>query len=695
MASPERTGLRLAGALLAAAVGLQAADVRVRGLGLLADRRAQQTLRLLLGPQRQAALDAGAIEDAGLILFSQLTDQGYLQPAVTAEVTRADGTRGSYPIEAMLEHPLPRPLAATALTLRVRRGVRSTLEAVEFTGLTSLPAATARDFFVGETMLFPSAAGRIYSPARLRRSVASLVEALRRSGHAEAAAEVAGLQTDARTGRTRVRIRVSEGAVWRVTALEFAIADGSAPPAGLADRRTGLPWSELWRQDTLAAIRRWYDQRGHPDVDIRLTPRAAPPAGGRRDVTVVAAVAPGPLVRLGRIRIHGNAHTREPMIRRLIRARPGELLNPVELDDATARLARLGVFSNIALRYDPPTGPVRDAVYDLTEGSRQELDLLAGYGSYEQLRAGIEWRHDNLFGRANTNDLRFVQSMKSTRLDTTYTVPELFGTEVDGSARLFGLRREELAFVRMEYGATTALRWPLHGLGASLTTGYTFNRLRNTSNTLATRPTDAGQVNAASVSVGFTRDTRDNPLMPHRGYKIALQVSEASRWLGGQVDYQQVVLSGSYHRPIGRGHWFHIGVAHGVVTTLGASGDAGLPVNVRFYPGGDSSIRGYRDGGAAPRAADGQFVGAKSYVQLNLELEQALTPKWTAVLFADGLGTAVRLADYPFSERLYAVGIGINYRTLIGPVRIEYGRNLNPRPLDPSGTLLLSVGFPF
>ena len=81
--------------------------------------------------------------------------------------------------------------------------------------------------------------------------------------------------------------------------------------------------------------------------------------------------------------------------------------------------------------------------------------------------------------------------------------------------------------------------------------------------------------------------------------------------------------------------------------------------------------------------------------QLNLELEQALTAKWSVVVFGDALGVAARMSDYPFSEKLYSVGLGIRYQTIIGPVRLEYGHNLNRRPFDPAGTLQVSIGFPF
>jgi outer membrane translocation and assembly module TamA len=129
---------------------------------------------------------------------------------------------------------------------------------------------------------------------------------------------------------------------------------------------------------------------------------------------------------------------------------------------------------------------------------------------------------------------------------------------------------------------------------------------------------------------------------------------------------------------------------------MGAPEGSQPPVNVLFYPGGDGSIRGYKKDEAAPRSpTTGKFIGAKTYTQINVELEQALTRKWTAVAFFDAVGTAVRLEEYPASEELYSVGVGVRYQTVVGPIRLEYGYNLNPRPFDPSGTVLFSVGFPF
>ena len=426
-----------------------------------------------------------------------------------------------------------------------------------------------------------------------------------------------------------------------------------------------------------------------------VTVRTLQPETGVQPVEIVATVTPGEQVRIGEVRFEGVEQTRESVLARRVRNGPGDLLNPLAVDQARFRLSRLGVFESVDVRYEPGDGPVRDPVFVLEEGRELEVNLLFGYGSYEQLRGGVELRQFNLLGRAHQTRLLAVQSLKSTRGEYSYTVPEIFGESVDGTARAFGLQRQEVSFLRQEWGGSVSLAADVHRIDANASVGYTYQALRNRDNNLATRGADDQQVTAASVDVGLTRDRRDNPLRPRRGYRVFAQAETASRYLGGGVDYQRIEFGGSYHVPWGRGRWVHAGLNHGLITTFGVSNDSDLPVNKRFFPGGDNSIRGYQAGEAAPRDAEGRFIGAKTYLLVNFEIEQALTTKWSVVAFADALGTAVRLGEYPFDEQLYSVGLGVRFQTLIGPLRAEYARNLNPRARDPGGTLLLSIGFPF
>ncbi len=671
------------------------AELRVQGLGWLRNRELRQSLLLLLGEQRRATLDANTMEDAAMIVFSALTEDGYFEPLIDLEVTEPARPTAHYVLDPQLDHPLPRPQAASKVTLHVKPGKRFTLTEVKFDGLTALKEDDARVFFRGENALLFLGSERAYSPARLKRSAANLQEEMRRQGYADVDVEVDGVEINHDTGAVRVHVAVAEGAIWRVTALNYGEGLDGEIPAGLETGRLGKPWSSLWRQDMETAIRRWYYQRGHPDVTVTLEARPTEAMNGVRAITIVAHVAPGPAVTLGKVHFEGVKRTHESVLRPLVAAKPGAPLNPIEMEEGQFRLSRLGVFSSVDLGYDPAGGTTRDAVYHLVEGSRRDASLLFGYGSYEQLRGGIEMRAYNLLGRAHHSTFELVQSMKSTRGEYDYTVPELFGSSVDGTAKAFGLRREELSFLREEYGVNLSIAMPLKRLGLDVTTGYTFKRLRSTNNSLATNPVDRVQTDVAIVDFGLARDRRDNPLTPHHGYRIFAQVEDANRMLGSQVDYQRLQFGASYHTAWGRTRWFHVGFTHNLLTTLGSPNDSQLPVNVRFFPGGDNSIRGYREGAAAPRAPDGQFLGAKTTMVLNLELEQAMTSKWSIVAFSDSLGMATRMAHYPFDERLYSVGLGLRYQTIVGPIRLEYGRNLNPRPLDSHGTLLFSIGFPF
>jgi outer membrane protein insertion porin family len=698
------------GALLAAVLALgglaagpvagrstpELARLQVEGLGLLRNHSLRQSLILLLGKQRGPTIDANGIEDAAIILQSTLVEDGYLEPVITIGVRTGSGPVTDYLFDPQLDHPLPRSIAATDVRYEVQRGPRFKVAAVTFTGLTALPADKARAYFRGDGLLANWTAERAYSPDRLGRSVRNLTETLRLRGYAEASVAAGEPQVNAATGAVAIAITVREGPLWRVTALRYQVPDPALAPAALTTTGIGEPWSSEWEHDAEAVIRRWYFQRGYPDVRIRIVPDAAPAAAGERAVTAVARVNPGPLVRLGAVRFVGNTRTKEAVLRPLVRAKAGDLLDPTQVQDGQYRISRLGVFRAVDLQYAPPSGGTRDAVYELQEGKKQDVDLLAGWGSFEELRAGVEWHDYDLFGLAHEGSLKFVESLKSTEGDYDYTVPELFGTASDGTAKLFGFQLRQRDLENEQYGITLSVATPLPQWGANLLTGYTFERLRAENDTLATALTDLTHATATSVQAGITRDRRDNPLRPRRGYKLFFQAEEASRWLGGQVDFQEVQLSGSYHTNWGPSRWLHLGFSHAFITTLGAPADNVLPPNVLFFPGGEDSIRGYAQGEAAPRdPVTGQLLGAKTITLFSAELEQELTAKWSAVVFSDTLGAAARFRNYPFDYELYSVGVGLRYETIVGPVRLEYGRNLNPRPGDPSGAIQFSVGFPF
>jgi outer membrane protein assembly factor BamA len=199
---------------------------------------------------------------------------------------------------------------------------------------------------------------------------------------------------------------------------------------------------------------------------------------------------------------------------------------------------------------------------------------------------------------------------------------------------------------------------------------------------------------AATIRFDVTHDRRDNPLSPRSGYRLFVETETSSNWLGSQIEYQRMGFAASWHGRLADGLILHLGLSHGVAFTYGDEMEP-LPVNRRFYPGGENTVRGYTEGEAAPRDELGIIVGAESTIVTNIEIEQDLNKQLSLVVFLDSTFNAARIEDYPWNEDLHSVGLGIRFNTMIGPLRLEYGRNLNPRELDPSGTLHFSIGYPF
>lgn len=672
------------------------AAIAVKGLGWFHDRDQRLSLERLLGDQRGEVIESNAIEDAAFLLLSALQGEGFLKAEIEIEAVLADGgEKRRFVFDTTLTTPLPRPLSARSVTFVVKEGIRYFVSDARISGLNALPVEKARGYFMPGQALFATGEARAYTPGRVRRAAESVQEELQQLGYAEARVRTTDVQVDDRTGQVKVAVEVTEGPRWEVEELRFSGGENLGVALDYAAQFEHRPWTPLWQQDLRERVRHSFYEKGFPEMTVKLTGTPAAEADGKKPVAVVASITSGPQVRVGQVHFEGDTQTREPVLRRRVLAKPGDPLDPVSLERSRYRLSRLGVFSRVDLRYQPPEGEVRDPVFVLKDASRREANLLLGYGSYEQVRAGIEFRQLNLFGLAHQSRMEFVQSFKSSRGEYNYTVPELFGETIDGTARLFGLQRQERSFLRQEFGVTLALKRQLPWFKIDATTGYTYQALRNKDNSLATSSADSTDVTVGSADIGLTSDLRDNPLRPRHGYRWFMQLEAASRQLGGETDYQRLEAGAAFHTQWGNTRWIHLGATHGVITTQGADNDRLLPVNKRFFPGGDGSIRGYPQGAAAPRGADGRFVGAKSYLLLNAELEQALTSNWSAVLFADALGESVQLSRYPADEKLYSVGLGVRYQTLIGPIRLEYGRNLNPRSDDPSGTVHLSVGFPF
>jgi len=672
------------------------AKFKVSGYGLLGNLRFRHIINLLEIPKgRPEFFNADFMEDSALILESKLRGDGYLRPEITIRVLKDDNTRAEYVWNQ--NEPLPRPLRARRVEFRIRRGILYHYTELKFTGLTAISEKKAETYFIETSGLIPLKKYRFYSPERLKRSVASLSEALDRMGFQDVKVTVGKADQDDATGNVLVRIDVTQGSKFIVRSVRQEVFFPDTATNAPTDLRTNRPmriYSKWWEQDFTHGVRTNYYAMGYPDTSVALQTERHDPVGTNVFLDLLARVTTGPRVRTGDVSFTGNKRTRESILARRVPLHTGDWLNRLEAERGQYRIARLGVFDSVQLNYETVSSNLWDVRYDLKEGKQIEISPLFGFGSYDLVRGGVEVQQYNLWGLAHNSDLKLVQSVKSSSAEYTYSVPQLFAKDVDAFATANYLRRQEISFLRVEYGGGAGIRRDFRDIATDTSLRYNYGLLAATE-----QSANFVQEGEQSPLVGefifdVRHDRRDSPLDPRRGYQLLANVEIASQYLGGSANFQRLEMGGSYHIPLNDSEWLHLGLRHGLVGS-GGSASNNLPFVRRFFPGGENSVRGYQEGEASPRNSQGQIIGAETYTLGNFEFEQGLTPKWSVVGFLDAVEFAQNLNHYPGDTALFSAGGGIRWRTIIGPVRVEYGHNLNPRPRDPSGEIQFSLGFPF
>ena len=670
-----------------------AAKLSVRGLGLLTNRRLQGTLRELQRDRTAPpAYDANFIEDAALLLLYRTRADGYLRAELALEAVRPDGQVARYRWGRAEDILISRPFTATEVSFRVEPGRRFYYQDLEFTGLGHLTAKEARQFFFSGEALIPMKSLRSFSPERLATSAGNLQQALVNAGYQDARVIAEPVQIAEDTGAVNVRVDIAEGSRYRVRSV--AIEVEPLPGQFLDESETrsyDAIYSPLWRQDLAHQLVMRHQQQGHPDTAVTIEVARRVEESGVVLVDLRAVVDRGPRIGLGETQFRGQQQTKEKTLRRTAHLE-GPWLDRVAVDRARERLSRLGVFRSVDVDFVEAGDDVRDVVFELVEGKRFNVNLLAGYGSYDQLFGGVELTQNNLWGRGHFARAELLQSFKTSRGSATYTIPQ-FPME-DASIYLSGrgLRREEISFTREEITGTLGIQRNLPRTHQQIGARYSYEFLDALLDPLPVEGKESYR--ATSVGVDWQWERRDNSLLPRRGFNTLVGLELARPEFGGDAEYVRLSLNASYHLPLWSGGYGHWGLQHGLAIPTG-SADSGLPINKRFFPGGENTVRGYKEGEASPRDENGDIVGAESALVWNIELEQLITPSFSFVGFVDGVGIAEDYRDYPLYEVLWSAGVGLRWNTLVGPVRLEYGHNLNPRPKDPSGTLQVSLGFPF
>jgi translocation and assembly module TamA len=183
--------------------------------------------------------------------------------------------------------------------------------------------------------------------------------------------------------------------------------------------------------------------------------------------------------------------------------------------------------------------------------------------------------------------------------------------------------------------------------------------------------------------LAWARSYRDDLLRPREGYRVSYGVSVGV----GDVELVQSDFRGKWVKAM---PWDARFILRGRVgVTLEDNQFDRVPLSLRFFSGGDNSVRGYDYESLGPRNAVGELVGGNRVLEASVEYEHPVTKSWSVATFID-TGNAFLGSDF---ETRTGGGVGARWFTPIGPVRVDVAWPLDAAPGEDEGPRLhISLG---
>jgi outer membrane protein insertion porin family len=487
-----------------------------------------------------------------------------------------------------------------------------------------------------------------------------------------------------------IKIRVSEGPRYIVSevALTGYTPSEKEEVLKLIEIKEGKYFSKKKLQKTIQSISEFYSQRGYAVVSVE--PQIIPDEK-TKEVKIVMKIDRGDIYRIGRIEIFGNTKTKDKVIRREMSLNEGDIFNSRLLRRSYEKINNLNFFETVELTPKPDTEKKTiDIDIKVKEKPTGFLSIGGGYSTVDKFVGMIDITQANLFGTGRYIKLKGEFGGRSTFYEFSYRDPWFLDKPVSFTLSAYNTRRDYLAYSKKATGGSIGFGkrfteyWKV-----SLT--YTYERV-----TIFDVSEDAsiiikeqiGTNTTSSITPAITRDSRDYFLDPSRGSRNSLYVTFAG--LGGNNKFIKGVFDSAWFFPVTERTVFSIRGRIGYAD--GLFGEK-LPLYERFYVGGLYTVRGLGFGEAGPRDENGEVIGGKKELIFNLEYKFPLVEelKLKGVIFFDA-GRAYDDSEEFGSDLRYTTGAGIRWLSPLGPIRIDYGFNIDRREGESSGKAEFAFG---
>ncbi len=425
--------------------------------------------------------------------------------------------------------------------------------------------------------------------------------------------------------------------------------------------------------------------RGAGFLDATYTSRRVTVRPEEKSADIDLAWESGPRYKFGSVRFAGDAPFPEEFLRDFVSWREGAWFNSEQVLNLQQRLAEADYFELVSVQ--PALDEKKDGTVPIDVLlKRDERTVYSGEVYYSTdfgagIRVGAERRWLNKRGHKADAKLEYSERLQQAALHYKIPRPRRDDRSYDFGV---GYRDETTEVNRSRNFQIAATRSERRWHGFTRTMGLKFLRgdfeIGQDEDNL-----EYGSSKLLYAEGTLSRRRVNDRLMPRKGYLFESGARLASESLVSDTDFAQVV---------GRITWLIPQGERGRIKLRGEAGamsvgnfDA-LPPELRFYAGGDRSVRGFDYHEIGEVNANGNIVGGEFLAVASAEFEHYFNESWGAAVFVDA-GDAF---THTFSVSVGA-GVGIRWRSPLGPIRIDVAFPVETDlPLESSWRLHVLLG---
>ncbi len=443
----------------------------------------------------------------------------------------------------------------------------------------------------------------------------------------------------------------------------------------------------VFRKD-MTVISDMYGEKGYVFMDV--SPYFSPDPVARL-LDIALNIEERNKVKVGKINILGNEATRDKVIRREIRLNEQETINTMALKRSYQRLNNLNFFESVEITTEQVDRETLDLNIKVKDKPTGTFSIGGGYSSIDRWIGQTEISQGNLFGRGQLLKAKGEFSSRRTNYSLSFREPWLLDTPTSGTISLFDQEREYYEYKRKNRGFSLSLgRSFREYYGGNI--AYTWEKVRifDVQSTASQRIKDEeakGELLTSTVGMTFYRDTRDNFLDPHEGSENTISVEYAGGYLGGDNAFGKYTYGSAWYFPL---FWNTVIMFRGKIGYAEGLWGRELPLNERFFVGGINTVRGFDFG----EAAKDKDLGGNKELIFNAEYSLPLVPEamLKGVLFFDAGYAYDNDEGFAIGKLRYGAGGGFRWISPIGPLRLEWGYNLDPEPGEKQSRWDFSIG---